>query len=585
VASCLAASAAAQAPAGATPPDSGFDEVEADLEGQLFTETLPFDVPFIIYGQVPSGAKSVEIRCWKLDEGESGGKRKRKSGEPVRADAAQLKAAAPDGNCWQGGALVWRNTVDPAAPSPTFRVLAPRLEAESYYTFEFRYQKQITEDEANAFAQKVQEVISRLLWGDPQISSLEELPLRGTLFEPEMQAIYDELRAALQETAGADRIVEPGTLFSERVPFDAIKKEFNLVLRPVREEQSKIVDRINNYRDRVANANSLLAQVRNDATLAKLQQALASRAAADPSVQHHAQTLADALALPNLPVLRPEDRRSQETLTAFVTGSLPAVMNARDKLKALSDLLSGKLFDPQGNPAAFLQPLVDSSALTAEDLEALRRLGDPRSAPGSAFRSVDGAVSLLQGLQGLLAERSVAIAGIADRYRTQVVGRVVLAGSTTGSFATQHKNYVSADTGLAYTPELDEFPTYVGTNIYFRPVNKAAPLNLFGPFFSRESLGRRVSVTIGLTAQGVGDDGKTRKDLFNSQSLVLGIGARMTNSVRLTAGSLVFLETDPNPLVDDDSVAVTPFLSISFDIDVAPTLQGIGGLFQTGNSQ
>jgi hypothetical protein len=53
----------------------------------------------------------------------------------------------------------------------------------------------------------------------------------------------------------------------------------------------------------------------------------------------------------------------------------------------------------------------------------------------------------------------------------------------------------------------------------------------------------------------------------------------MTNSVRLTVGSLVFLEIDPNPLVDDDSVAVTPFLSLSFDIDVVPTLQGIGGLF------
>ena len=167
-----------------------------------------------------------------------------------------------------------------------------------------------------------------------------------------------------------------------------------------------------------------------------------------------------------------------------------------------------------------------------------------------------------------------------DNIRTKVEGIAVLAGSTTGNINTEQKNYVSADTGLAYAPEIDEFPTYVGTNIYFRPVNKAAPLNQFGPFFSRESLGRRVSVTIGLTAQGIGDDGKTRKDLFNSQSLVLGIGARMTNSIRLTAGSLVFLETDPNPLVNDDKVAVTPFVSLSFDIDVVPTLQGIGSLFK-----
>jgi hypothetical protein len=58
---------------------------------------------------------------------------------------------------------------------------------------------------------------------------------------------------------------------------------------------------------------------------------------------------------------------------------------------------------------------------------------------------------------------------------------------------------------------------------------------------------------------------------------------RVTNSVRVTVGSLVFIKKDPNPLVDDDEEAVTPFLSLSFDIDVVPTLQGIGGLFNPGS--
>ncbi len=584
-AACLAVPSAAQT--AAPPPDSGFDEVQADLEGQLFTKTLPFDVPFIIYGTVPTGAKSLEIRCWKLDSSEKGGKKKRRSGEPVQADAAQLAAQAPDGNCWAGGPLVWRNTIDPAAKTPTFRVLAPRLEAESYYTFEFRYQKEITQEEATAFAQKVQEILGRILWGDPrsnpQISSPEELPLSGSLFEPELEALYGELRAALKEATGADRIVESGTLFSADTPLPAAVRMLNLALRPAREDQRKIVGAISDYRDDVANANSRLGEVRGNGDLIKLGQALTSRAAADPSVQHHAQTVSAALALADLPVLQATDRRSQDTLAAFVAKSAPVAADAAAKLSALADLLGKKLTAADGSPAAFLQPLLDAGTLTPADVAALRKLGDVSSPVSAAFRFAD-AVSGddLQRLQRLLDERTEAVAGLADRYRTQVVGKVVLAGSTTGSFATQNKNYVSADTGLAYAPELDEFPTYVGTNIYFRPVNKAAALNQFGPFFSRESLGRRVSVTVGLTAQGVGDDGKTRKDLFNSQSLVLGIGARMTNSVRLTVGSLVFLETDPNPLVNDDRVAVTPFLSLSFDIDVVPTLQGIGGLFRTG---
>ena len=51
-------------PAGAqntTPPDTGFDEVQVDLEGQLFNQTLPFDVPFLLYGAVPQGAKTLEV--------------------------------------------------------------------------------------------------------------------------------------------------------------------------------------------------------------------------------------------------------------------------------------------------------------------------------------------------------------------------------------------------------------------------------------------------------------------------------------------------------------------------------------------
>jgi hypothetical protein len=103
-------------------------------------------------------------------------------------------------------------------------------------------------------------------------------------------------------------------------------------------------------------------------------------------------------------------------------------------------------------------------------------------------------------------------------------------------------------------------------------------LNQFGGFF--QTLDRRVSLTVGLTVQGIGDNGKTREDLFGNQSLVFGLGARLTNSVRLTAGSLVFKKLSPNPLSTDKKLTTTYFLSISFDIDVAPTLTGIGGLFK-----
>ena len=96
---------------------------------------------------------------------------------------------------------------------------------------------------------------------------------------------------------------------------------------------------------------------------------------------------------------------------------------------------------------------------------------------------------------------------------------------------------------------------------------------------SKESFPRRASITIGLTANGIGDN-KTREDLFGSQTLVYGFGVRMTNSVRFTVGGLLFRKLSPNPLSTDKKLSTTYFASISFDIDIVPTLGGIGKLFR-----
>ncbi len=68
----------AQAPGGTptpVPADSDFDVVQVDLEGQLFNRVLPFDVPFILTGMVPSGVTRLQIRCWELppDQAKSSG--------------------------------------------------------------------------------------------------------------------------------------------------------------------------------------------------------------------------------------------------------------------------------------------------------------------------------------------------------------------------------------------------------------------------------------------------------------------------------------------------------------------------------
>ncbi len=562
--------AQAQAPA-SVPPDSDFDVVQVDLEGQLFNRVLPFDVPFILTGTMPTGSNTLEIRCWELPPD-----RAKSSGHPATAEDVTLRQD-PRSECWpEGKPLIWRNTIDPKAANPTFRLLVPRLDAEKFYQFRFSFEKKVTPEDAQAFAQEVQTVVDGTLWGDP--GSTADLPLSGDLTVDEMRAIRDGLIQGLQQVTGADRVTEPETVFNPDTPFEAVRDEFNRLLRPVRNVQGQVADATEDYEDEIADLNPSLARLRADPLLQKLAAALAARAASDPSAQDRSEEVAAALAVKDAPVLRRSDRQSANALTGFVQRSAPYFADAAARMSKLQDLLANKLVGDDGAPRPFAQPLVASGQLTADDLARLADMGQPAQPVGSASRALTRAGGLLSNrLAGSLGSRASTIAAAAEAYRTLVEGISLIAGSTTGSFQTQSRNYISADTGVVCTPELSECNTYVGTNIYFRPVNKAAPLNQFGGFF--QTLDRRVSVTLGLTVQGVGDE-KTRDDLFNNQSLIVGLGARMTNSVRLTAGGLLFKKRDPNPLVDDESLTTTYFFSFSFDIDVAPAMQGIGSLFK-----
>jgi hypothetical protein len=131
--------------------------------------------------------------------------------------------------------------------------------------------------------------------------------------------------------------------------------------------------------------------------------------------------------------------------------------------------------------------------------------------------------------------------------------------------ATSRSIYVSADVGVLYAGDIKTGAPYVGSNIYFRPVNKDAP---------PRGIGRRLALTVGVTLSSIADeDHRTRSNLFWNQSLVLGGGLRLTSSVRCGAGALIFLESDPNPLISEKSLASTWYISFSFDFDVGKGLR------------
>ena len=61
-----------------------------------------------------------------------------------------------------------------------------------------------------------------------------------------------------------------------------------------------------------------------------------------------------------------------------------------------------------------------------------------------------------------------------------------------------------------------------------------------------------------------------RKALYGEKRmLVFGAGLRGTEIFRINGGVLMLRGIDPNPLIEKTRIEVTPFVSISADIDVA----------------
>jgi hypothetical protein len=143
--------------------------------------------------------------------------------------------------------------------------------------------------------------------------------------------------------------------------------------------------------------------------------------------------------------------------------------------------------------------------------------------------------------------------------------------ATVADAATTRMAHISGDAGVVYGWDLDKSFTTLGANIYTRPVNTSvslAALKAEGMLTWRH----RFSFTLGATLTSIDEAGE-RKGIIGSSALVAGVGWRLTDVIRVSAGGLVFEEQNPNPLVTNDfSMAVSPYIGLSFDLDVAKAL-------------
>jgi hypothetical protein len=544
----LGAQAADPDPCAEPTRDTGFAEVSVNLQDGTINRVLPFDVPIRFCGSVPTGAKTVTLQYVSDPK------------NPPQVDSDCRGSAA-----WQPS-----RPIDGRVAGTTFRAVLPRLEAQRYYAFCFKSESEVTPEAAAAFQPIARDVLD---------SGLAPIP-RGDLDAKESEALRKQLAQALLDQMKSDQVIARGTLFDSAQPHDDLSDRFNGRIRQVLEPQLRRNALLLTYAKLQFDLKQLLMGLQGDPAVGRLAAALA--APSDPNLAALSNAFRGALVLMEM---------SPDATGRAARGLDPATGDGEPLDVTLDPATAGAIaarYDQLAQALAGFPELVERATgpggvtLPEGDAQALAPLADPRGPAARASALATTLSSISTNVQASLAARASALDLLAQEVALRAVGAQVVDASSTGTFETFQNYYISADAGLVGAPELDAVVSYVGVNLYLRPVNKNAPLRQLGNF--RQTFTRRFAFTLGLTVQSLGDDdngnGPTRQDLFGNQSMLIGAGLRITDMIRFGAGALVFKEDDPSPLITKFDTAVSYYFTVSFDLNVARAFKGgLGALF------
>ena len=552
--SLLPAALGAQAgdPCAAPSSDTGFAEVAVNLEAGTLDKVLPFDVPIRFCGGLPTGAKRITLQ-YVSD---------RKNPPQVDDDCRGPGGASP---AWMPA-----SPIDGRIAGTTFRAVIPRLDSQRYYAFCFRTDSEVTPEAAAAFRPVARETLDEAL---APVS-------RGDLTAEESEALRRKLAAALLAQMKSDQAIAPGTLFDSRAPHNDLADRFNGRIRQVLEPQLRRNASLQTYATLQFDLAQTLRGLKDDPAVGNLTAALA--APSDPNLAALSNAFRGALdtmemssdaiarAAQGLDPASSDGEPLDATLDPATAGAIAGRYDALAQALASFPELVRRAVGPGG------VALPDGAAATLEAAVA------PRGPVARASALAATLSSIANNVQTSLVARSSALDLLAAEVALRAIGAQVVDASSTGGFETFQNYYVSADAGLVAAPELDAVVSYVGVNLYLRPVNKNAPLRQLGGF--GKTFSRRFAFTLGLTVQSLADDGDgngpTRQDLFGNQSMLIGAGLRITDMIRLGGGALVFKKDDPSPLITKFETAVSYYLTVSFDLNVARAFKGgLGGLF------
>jgi hypothetical protein len=321
---------------------------------------------------------------------------------------------------------------------------------------------------------------------------------------------------------------------------------------------------------RVAAARDSLEALTSDTTLVRLAALALDRI---PVELDTTRLMRAAILAPRIAQLRGTDLDAVARGAHPLDGSpVPGAISDREQIATSSTLTPfvenlSRTLSVLRDLGALTALIRERRSMSAGEEAALARLATRIEHAGLMVRAEMNSVL---NLSASLDQRNAQVQELASSVGSLDFARIALRSTTSDTYKARANMYISLDAGLLRASEVDQMVPYLGVNLYLRPVNKNAPLGWC------PCLGRRLSLTMGITTSSIADKDRI-DDTFKGHSIFTGVGARLTDYWRVSGG-LLLLRTYRDEAPVDLRFGAVPSLATSLDIDVVGLLGKAGTL-------
>lgn len=571
-------------------------KVKVNISTNLIEGVLPFDSPFILEGEFENwqnliiGHRNINNRSLRIAE---------RKIERLENKISRSKIDSENFQTWTKDLNKKLKNFSNSFPKPSdipftndtifnptgdnkFGVFINGLQPEEIYQFKFDFTSSLGKEKAQLFNDRIVASLDNYFWSTSNLS-------HNQITDAELFRIRNDWIKTIHAVVPKESMkIKSGSIFDSNTANNIVKIELQRVVQPLYQYQKRIKNQIDQYTKQQASLLSSLQSLANNLDLKTLRNKLSIESQDIKSnyqnIAKQGLDLVDFFLKNNNIRLQliakghdPEDFGNQKELTnvrseldlnSFIENYVKLEQSIADLsfwLKNVLDL-GANMNDINSKLKIDDKIIINLQGPVIVDLENIRQL---------SWTIREGTLRVI--LRNLPL-RYRAISSTADSIQFQANNEITLHPASTYSLsATPATNYVSIDAGFLYTPLIGDVVPYLGANIYFRPINKSAPLSKYGSFW------HRFAVTAGITLKSFSDDLNTREDLIGNKSVVLGMGFRFTESFRIGAGTVLFNRQDPNPFVDRTQcltcLSFTPYLSVSIDWNVVKTFIAVTNSF------